>query len=140
MLTSMRKLGGKKHYNMVIISEELQKGRNLSTFHVEFSTPIWELLPPHVLRSLNASPTGPLKKSHCGFVSILGNRPSKYKQVQFEAKHSMEVLDDSTVDGFQLLLMTPKPLIRTFDHVFQCDDTFACVASHRWHRSFAIKW
>uniref|UniRef100_A0A8C3SQ80 Nucleolar protein 6 n=1 Tax=Chelydra serpentina TaxID=8475 RepID=A0A8C3SQ80_CHESE len=43
---------------------------------------------------------------------------SKYKQVQFEAKRSMEVLDDSTVDGFQLLLMTPKPLIRTFDHVF----------------------
>uniref|UniRef100_A0A8D0GV09 Nucleolar protein 6 n=1 Tax=Sphenodon punctatus TaxID=8508 RepID=A0A8D0GV09_SPHPU len=43
---------------------------------------------------------------------------SKYKQVQFEAKHSMEVLDDKTVDGFQLLLMTPKPLVRTFDHVF----------------------
>ncbi|XP_048705773.2 nucleolar protein 6 isoform X2 [Caretta caretta] len=43
---------------------------------------------------------------------------SKYKQVQFEAKRSMEVLDDRTVDGFQLLLMTPKPLIRTFDHVF----------------------
>ncbi|XP_008164588.2 nucleolar protein 6 isoform X1 [Chrysemys picta bellii] len=43
---------------------------------------------------------------------------SKYKQVQFEAKRSMEVLDDRTVDGFQLLLMTPKPPIRTFDHVF----------------------
>uniref|UniRef100_K7G936 Nucleolar protein 6 n=1 Tax=Pelodiscus sinensis TaxID=13735 RepID=K7G936_PELSI len=43
---------------------------------------------------------------------------SKYKQVQLEAKHSMDVLDDRTVDGFQLLLMTPKPLIRTFDHVF----------------------
>ncbi|XP_061469328.1 nucleolar protein 6 isoform X2 [Rhineura floridana] len=43
---------------------------------------------------------------------------STYKQVQFEAKHSMEVLDDKTVDGFQLLLMTPKPLIRAFDHVF----------------------
>nr|XP_020652113.1 nucleolar protein 6 [Pogona vitticeps] len=43
---------------------------------------------------------------------------STYKQVQFEAKRSMEVLDDKTVDGFQLLLMTPKPWIRTFDHVF----------------------
>ncbi|XP_077202495.1 nucleolar protein 6 [Paroedura picta] len=43
---------------------------------------------------------------------------SKYKQIQFEAKCSMEVLDDKTVDGFQLLLMTRKPLIRTFDHVF----------------------
>uniref|UniRef100_A0A8C8S5Z8 Nucleolar protein 6 n=1 Tax=Pelusios castaneus TaxID=367368 RepID=A0A8C8S5Z8_9SAUR len=43
---------------------------------------------------------------------------SKYKEVQFEAKRSMEVLDDRTVDGFQLLLMTPKPLVRTFDHVF----------------------
>ena len=31
----------------------------------------------------------------------------------------MEVLDDKTVDGFQLLLMTPKPWIRTFDHMFQ---------------------
>ncbi|KYO18444.1 nucleolar protein 6 [Alligator mississippiensis] len=43
---------------------------------------------------------------------------STYKQVQFEAKHSMDVLDDKTVDGFQLLLMTTKPLLRTFDHVF----------------------
>ncbi|XP_066470854.1 nucleolar protein 6 [Tiliqua scincoides] len=41
-----------------------------------------------------------------------------YKQIQFEAKHSMELLDDKTVDGFQLLLMTPKPLLRAFDHVF----------------------
>ncbi|XP_074851941.1 nucleolar protein 6 [Carettochelys insculpta] len=43
---------------------------------------------------------------------------SKYKQVQFEAKRSMEILDDRTGDGFQLVFMTPKPLIRTFDHVF----------------------
>uniref|UniRef100_A0A7M4FBZ1 Nucleolar protein 6 n=1 Tax=Crocodylus porosus TaxID=8502 RepID=A0A7M4FBZ1_CROPO len=43
---------------------------------------------------------------------------STYKQVQFEAKHSMDVLDDKTVDGFQLLLLTTKPLLRTFDHVF----------------------
>uniref|UniRef100_A0A8D2LLI4 Nucleolar protein 6 n=1 Tax=Varanus komodoensis TaxID=61221 RepID=A0A8D2LLI4_VARKO len=41
-----------------------------------------------------------------------------YRQVQFEAKRSMEVLDDKTVDGFQLLFMTPKPLIQAFDHVF----------------------
>ncbi|KAJ7335150.1 hypothetical protein JRQ81_013091, partial [Phrynocephalus forsythii] len=43
---------------------------------------------------------------------------STYKQIQFEAKHSMEVLDDKTVDGFQLLFMTAKPWARTFDHVF----------------------
>ncbi|XP_062984381.1 nucleolar protein 6 [Elgaria multicarinata webbii] len=43
---------------------------------------------------------------------------STYKQVQFEAKNSMEVLDDKTVDGFQLLFMTSKPLIQAFDHVF----------------------
>ncbi|XP_058720347.1 nucleolar protein 6 isoform X2 [Poecile atricapillus] len=43
---------------------------------------------------------------------------SKYHQVQFEAKHSMEILDDRMVDGFQVLLMTPKPMLRTFDHVF----------------------
>ncbi|XP_015283672.1 PREDICTED: nucleolar protein 6 [Gekko japonicus] len=41
---------------------------------------------------------------------------SKYKQIQFEAKHSMEVLDDRTVDGFQLLLITRKSLIHAFDH------------------------
>ncbi|NXO29479.1 NOL6 protein, partial [Cisticola juncidis] len=43
---------------------------------------------------------------------------SKYHQVQFEAKRSMEILDDRMVDGFQVLLMTLKPMLRTFDHVF----------------------
>ncbi|NXO89357.1 NOL6 protein, partial [Certhia brachydactyla] len=43
---------------------------------------------------------------------------SKYHQVQFEAKRSMEILDDRMVDGFQALLMTPKPMLRTFDHIF----------------------
>ncbi|KAM9096445.1 nucleolar protein 6 [Sarcophilus harrisii] len=40
-----------------------------------------------------------------------------YQQVQHEAQLSMAMLDDKTVDGFQMLLMTPKPMIRTFDHV-----------------------
>uniref|UniRef100_A0A8D2MV52 Nucleolar protein 6 n=1 Tax=Zonotrichia albicollis TaxID=44394 RepID=A0A8D2MV52_ZONAL len=35
---------------------------------------------------------------------------SKYHQVQLEAKRSMEILDDRMVDGFQVLLMTPKPI------------------------------
>uniref|UniRef100_A0A672TEN5 Nucleolar protein 6 n=1 Tax=Strigops habroptila TaxID=2489341 RepID=A0A672TEN5_STRHB len=43
---------------------------------------------------------------------------SKYHQVQFEAKCSMEILDDRMVDGFQALLMTAKPILRAFDHVF----------------------
>ncbi|NXI45898.1 NOL6 protein, partial [Galbula dea] len=43
---------------------------------------------------------------------------SKYHQVQFEAKCSMEILDDRMVDGFQVLLMTAKPMLRAFDHVF----------------------
>ncbi|XP_009473021.1 PREDICTED: nucleolar protein 6, partial [Nipponia nippon] len=43
---------------------------------------------------------------------------SKYHQVQFEAKRSMEILDDRMVDGFQVLLMTTKPMLRAFDHVF----------------------
>ncbi|KAG8456873.1 hypothetical protein GDO86_002603 [Hymenochirus boettgeri] len=42
----------------------------------------------------------------------------KYKQVQFESMESLKVLDDTTCDGFHLLLMVPKPFIRTFDHVF----------------------
>ncbi|XP_001365176.3 nucleolar protein 6 isoform X1 [Monodelphis domestica] len=40
-----------------------------------------------------------------------------YQQVQHEAQLSMAMLDDKTADGFQMLLMTPKSMIRTFDHV-----------------------
>ncbi|XP_027625610.1 nucleolar protein 6 isoform X2 [Tupaia chinensis] len=42
---------------------------------------------------------------------------STYHQVQHEARLSMALLDTRAEDGFQLLLMTPKPMIRTFDHV-----------------------
>uniref|UniRef100_A0A8C5I7E4 Nucleolar protein 6 n=1 Tax=Gouania willdenowi TaxID=441366 RepID=A0A8C5I7E4_GOUWI len=42
-----------------------------------------------------------------------------YKQLQHEASVSMQFWDDPTVDGFYSLLMTPKPMIRTSDHVFQ---------------------
>ncbi|KAL0979774.1 hypothetical protein UPYG_G00189470 [Umbra pygmaea] len=42
-----------------------------------------------------------------------------YKQVQHEAALSVQFWDDPTVDGFHALLMTPKPMIRTSDHVFQ---------------------
>ncbi|XP_025215608.1 nucleolar protein 6 isoform X2 [Theropithecus gelada] len=38
-------------------------------------------------------------------------------QVQYEARLSMTLLDSRADDGFQLLLMTPKPMIRAFDHV-----------------------
>ncbi|OCT56411.1 hypothetical protein XELAEV_18000142mg [Xenopus laevis] len=43
---------------------------------------------------------------------------SKYRQIQFEASESLKVLDDTNVNGFHLLLMVPKPFVRTFDHVF----------------------
>ncbi|KAM8802879.1 nucleolar protein 6 [Rhynchonycteris naso] len=42
---------------------------------------------------------------------------STYHQVQHEARLSMVLLDSKADDGFQLLLMTPKPMIRAFDHV-----------------------
>ncbi|XP_006863097.1 PREDICTED: nucleolar protein 6 isoform X2 [Chrysochloris asiatica] len=42
---------------------------------------------------------------------------STYHQVQHEARLSMTLLDSKTDDGFQLLLMTPKPMVRTFDHI-----------------------
>ncbi|KAM6944800.1 nucleolar protein 6 [Lycodopsis pacificus] len=42
-----------------------------------------------------------------------------YKQLQHEASVSMQFWDNPTVDGFHCLLMTPKPMIRTSDHVFQ---------------------
>ncbi|KAB0392685.1 hypothetical protein E2I00_019301, partial [Balaenoptera physalus] len=38
-------------------------------------------------------------------------------QVQHEARLSMVLLDSKADDGFQLLLMTPKPMIRAFDHI-----------------------
>ncbi|XP_034728386.1 nucleolar protein 6 [Etheostoma cragini] len=45
-----------------------------------------------------------------------------YKQLQHEASVSMQFWDDPTLDGFHSLLMTPKPMIRTSDHIFQlCD-------------------
>uniref|UniRef100_A0A8D3DKR0 Nucleolar protein 6 n=1 Tax=Scophthalmus maximus TaxID=52904 RepID=A0A8D3DKR0_SCOMX len=42
-----------------------------------------------------------------------------YKQLQHEASVSMQFWDNPSVDGFHSLLMTPKPMIRTSDHVFQ---------------------
>ncbi|XP_037654304.1 nucleolar protein 6 [Choloepus didactylus] len=40
-----------------------------------------------------------------------------YHQMQHEARLSMALLDSKADDGFQLLLMTPKPMIRAFDHI-----------------------
>ncbi|XP_033827906.1 nucleolar protein 6 isoform X2 [Periophthalmus magnuspinnatus] len=52
-----------------------------------------------------------------------------YKQLQHEASVSMEFWDNATVDGFQSLLMTPKPMIRTSDHVFQLCELVKLQAS-----------
>lgn len=54
-----------------------------------------------------------------GFVNLCAEMTaSKYKQIQYEAQKSMEILDNKTVDGFEMLLMTRKHFIQTFDHVF----------------------
>ncbi|KAM4706920.1 nucleolar protein 6 isoform 2-T2 [Discoglossus pictus] len=54
-----------------------------------------------------------------GLVNLCADMTAnKYKQIQFEAKESLKILDDTTTNGFHLLLMVPKPFIRTFDHVF----------------------
>lgn len=45
--------------------------------------------------------------------------PCPVAQVQHEARLSMALLDSKADDGFQLLLMTPKPMIRAFDHIVQ---------------------
>lgn len=42
-----------------------------------------------------------------------------WPQVQHEARLSMVLLDSKADDGFQLLLMTPKPMVRAFDHILQ---------------------
>lgn len=48
-------------------------------------------------------------------------------QLQHEASVSMQFWDDPTVDGFHSLLMTPKPMIRTSDHVFQYGSIYQLV-------------
>uniref|UniRef100_A0A8C7MSX6 Nucleolar protein 6 n=1 Tax=Oncorhynchus kisutch TaxID=8019 RepID=A0A8C7MSX6_ONCKI len=40
-----------------------------------------------------------------------------YNQDQYEALLSLQFWDDHTVDGFHALLMIPKPMIRTSDHL-----------------------
>ncbi|XP_023571830.1 nucleolar protein 6 isoform X2 [Octodon degus] len=42
---------------------------------------------------------------------------STYHQVQHEARLSTVLLDSKADDGFQLLLMTRKPMVRSFDHI-----------------------
>ncbi|XP_028852070.1 nucleolar protein 6 [Denticeps clupeoides] len=57
---------------------------------------------------------------HSGHLNLCAEMTAfTYKRIQHEALLSVKVWDDPTVDGFQALLMTPKPLIRTYDHVFQ---------------------
>uniref|UniRef100_A0A8D3E2S2 Nucleolar protein 6 n=1 Tax=Scophthalmus maximus TaxID=52904 RepID=A0A8D3E2S2_SCOMX len=54
-----------------------------------------------------------------------------YKQLQHEASVSMQFWDNPSVDGFHSLLMTPKPMIRTSDHVFHSVSLFSfCLTSH----------
>jgi len=47
-------------------------------------------------------------------------------QLQHEASVSMEFWDNPTVDGFHCLLMTPTPMMRTSDHVFQ----YVCLSTN----------
>ncbi|KAM3939859.1 nucleolar protein 6 [Leptodactylus fuscus] len=54
-----------------------------------------------------------------GIVNLCADMTAaKYRQIQFEAKESLRVLDDTNSNGFLLVLMVPKPFVRTFDHVF----------------------
>uniref|UniRef100_W5KKI6 Nucleolar protein 6 n=1 Tax=Astyanax mexicanus TaxID=7994 RepID=W5KKI6_ASTMX len=52
-----------------------------------------------------------------------------YKQIQYEASQSLQFWDDPTLDSFQALLMTPKPMIRTYDNVYQLSDMVKLQAS-----------
>ncbi|XP_045696803.1 nucleolar protein 6 [Phyllostomus hastatus] len=57
---------------------------------------------------------------------------STYHQVQHEARLSMMLLDSKADDGFQLLLMTPKPMVRAFDHILHlCPLSRLQAACHR---------
>uniref|UniRef100_A0AAY5ELP3 Nucleolar protein 6 n=1 Tax=Electrophorus electricus TaxID=8005 RepID=A0AAY5ELP3_ELEEL len=52
-----------------------------------------------------------------------------YKQIQYEASLSLKFWDDPTVEGFQTLLMTPKPMIRAYDNVYQLSGLVKMQAS-----------
>ncbi|XP_076854204.1 nucleolar protein 6 [Brachyhypopomus gauderio] len=52
-----------------------------------------------------------------------------YKQIQYEASLSLQFWDDPTLDGFHALLMTPKPMVRTYDNVYHLSDLVKMQAS-----------
>lgn len=70
-------------------------------------------------RSFDLSPRVKEGRGALVVVSQLGSLRALWSQVQHEAQLSMALLDSKADDVFQLLLMTPKPMIRTFDHVLQ---------------------
>ena len=72
-------------------------------------------------------------KMHCftdGIIQTTEFDPFQLgSQLQAEASVSMQFWDDPTVDGFHSLLMTPKPMIRTSDHMFQYDSILSTNAT-----------
>ncbi|KAK2492692.1 hypothetical protein MC885_005880 [Smutsia gigantea] len=68
-------------------------------------------------RSFDLSPRVNEGRGALVVVSQLSSLRALWSQVQHEAQLSMALLDSKVDDGFQLLLMTPKPMIRAFDHV-----------------------
>ncbi|KAI4898333.1 hypothetical protein NFI96_024564 [Prochilodus magdalenae] len=65
-----------------------------------------------------------------GYLNMCADMTSfTYKQIQHEASLSLQFWDDPTLDGFQALLMTPKPMIRTYDNVYQLSDLVKMQAS-----------
>lgn len=69
--------------------------------------------------SLGLSPQVTEGRGIVVIVSNVSSLPTSWSQVQHEARLSMALLDSRADDGFQFLLMTPKPMIRAFDHVLQ---------------------
>ena len=69
--------------------------------------------------SLRLGPGFSKGREQCCWSHMAGSLLAPRPQVQHEARLSMALLDSKADDGFQLLLMTPKPMIRAFDHILQ---------------------
>lgn len=69
--------------------------------------------------SLGLSPQVTEGRGIVVIISHVSSLLTLWPQVQHEARLSMALLDSRADDGFQFLLMTPKPVIRAFDHVLQ---------------------
>lgn len=89
--------------------------------------------------------------SHLVMLELKGHVPQFFKKISsHDYLLCINNLHACTMLFFQILKEHCEGVIKAvcfsstfclfFLFIIRCDDTFACVASHRWHRNFVIKW